>query len=110
MKFKNQFNRQDFQTNYETNTGKSLTIPDQTMTIQEIMTKYAQGIPFDITKEGQFHGEEFIPDIDRMDLSERYQLLDEVKKDVKEKQKLFTKKPKKIETTENTEDTNTGQN
>lgn len=54
---KNSLNYQLFQKNPEINTQPSKTIPDQTMSLREIMTRYAHGLPID-KKIPLYDGEE----------------------------------------------------
>ena len=54
----------------EVNDMPSLTIPDHTMSIREIVKRYAQGIPM-TGKEPIYEGEELLPDIKYMDLADR---------------------------------------
>lgn len=71
MEFQSHYNRQNFLIGREeVNVGPSVTIPDQTMSVQEIMKRYARGLTV-MGQEGVFNGDEqFIPDLTRMDLSE----------------------------------------
>jgi hypothetical protein len=56
---------------YEVINGKSLTIPDQTMSIEQIMKRYAAGMSLGGTnKVPIYNGEEDVPDFKRMDLAE----------------------------------------
>lgn len=71
MKFKNHFNREEFPTDHEVNTKPSETIPDQTMSIREIMERYARGLPISGAKVPVYHGEdEFIPNPKTIDLAD----------------------------------------
>jgi len=90
MQFKNSYNSENFNNRLEPKSNKpSMTIPDQTMTIQQIMSKYVKGIPFENQKEGQYYGEEYIPDVQRMDISEKFELLNEMKENNKQKLKEY---------------------
>lgn len=53
-------------------TKPSLTIPDQTMSLREILDRYSRGLPVDgMAGEPIYHGEEDeMPDFRRMDLAE----------------------------------------
>lgn len=73
-RFKNQHNADEFPRFYETNNAPSMTIPNQAMTIPELLDRYARGLPLDQGKKPIYHGEEFVPDLDRMDLSEIHDL------------------------------------
>lgn len=59
----------------------SLTIPDQSMTVQELLDNYARGLKFEVGKVPVYHGEDnqFGLDIDewmKLDLVDRQELLD----------------------------------
>lgn len=75
----------------EINTMPSNTIPDQTMSLREILDRYARGIPPN-GKEPIYHGDdEFVPDLKRMDLAE----IQELKELVGEAVEQTTKKARK---------------
>lgn len=65
----------------ETFITPSLTIPDQTMDIREILNRYAQGLPIE-QKEPIFNEEEMLPDWKKMDLSERYDFINQNKAEI----------------------------
>lgn len=55
----------------EVNLEPSETVPDQALTVQEIMDKYARGLQFDLrSKVPIYEGDDDIPDFKNMDLSE----------------------------------------
>lgn len=59
--------------NYKPKPGKritapSMTVPDQTMSIREILDRYARGLPIEGQKVPMYDGDEFVPDIAHMDL------------------------------------------
>lgn len=64
-----------FPTKGEVNTAPSSTIPDQTMTMREILERYARGLPIEAGKVPIYEGDEdYIPDPRTLDLAERQQL------------------------------------
>jgi len=76
----------------ERNTQPSKTIPDQTMSVQEIMDRFARGLPIDGAKLAIYHGEEDdMPDLERMDLSEKHELLEAARKEVEEQRKKLNR-------------------
>jgi hypothetical protein len=87
MKHRNQYNSKNFQNDGEKNFPPSLTIPDQTLSIKEILERYARGLPMD-GKVPIYEGEDGDGiDPRRLDLSERAELqiqytqeLNEIKK------------------------------
>lgn len=63
----------------------SLTIPDQSLTIKEILQRYAQGLPLHASAQIPiYHGDNEIPDLQRMDLAEREQYLNDLKQTVED--------------------------
>jgi len=70
MKFQSILNYDYTKHKGENNISPSLTVPDATMNIREIVKRYAQGIPMN-GKEPIFEGEELLPDIKYMDLADR---------------------------------------
>lgn len=69
MKFKNHFNA--VPDTGEVNSQPSMTVPDQTMSVKEILEKHARGGVIGLGgKQEVYNGEEEIPDLKRMDLSE----------------------------------------
>jgi len=85
----------------EINTQPSMTIPDQTMTIQEILTRYAKGLPIGGSKTPYYDGVEDpldgLPDPRTLDISERKELEAEIRQELadKKRQLLNAQKPKR---------------
>lgn len=62
----------------EINRKPSMTIPDQSMSVQEIMERYARGLPIAGQKVPLYDGEEGdFPDLSKMDLADRQQYLED---------------------------------
>lgn len=78
MKFQNHYNTEEFPRRYEElpSLTPSMTIPDQSMSVGEIMRRFASGLPISGQKVPSFNEEE-IPDMDRLDLSEKFDLVEE---------------------------------
>lgn len=74
MKIKNSMNSHEFKKNYEKNYKPSLTIPDQTMSIREIVDRYAKGLPIDGSRNPIWDEENDLPDWRTLDLAERQEL------------------------------------
>lgn len=73
------YNRKAMASDYENDEGGiSLTIPDHTMSIREIVTRYASGRGINASiKNPIYNGEEVeLPDLKKMDLAEIGQLLE----------------------------------
>lgn len=74
VKIKTSMNAHEFEKHYEINNEPSLTVPDQTMSIQEILERYARGLPIGGQNEGYYDEEDDLPDPRTLDLEERAQL------------------------------------
>jgi len=72
MKFKTQWNSEEFPKKHEVNTQPSKTVPDQTMSVRTIMDRYAKGLPIaGGMRKPEYYGDTYMPDFKRMDISER---------------------------------------
>lgn len=68
---KNWLNKHLFPKDYEENNSLSLTIPDQSMSVSEMLERQAKGLPISFNAgTPYFLGDEEMPDIHKMDLSE----------------------------------------
>lgn len=67
--------------------GTSRTIPDQTMSIRELYSRYAKGLPLEARIKQPLYYEGEFPDLDKLDLSEIHQLKKQVAMDVEQMQK-----------------------
>ncbi|QGF19337.1 hypothetical protein [Antarctic microvirus TYR_006_V_25] len=65
------------QQKYEINNQPSETIPDQSMSVDEIMRRYAQGLPMSGERVPTYEDPEIetMPDLSRMDLADREQVI-----------------------------------
>ena len=99
MKVKNYMNRESFPKNYKTFTQPSETIPDQTLSIRQILDRYARGIPMDVKQpiwDENPTFEENFTDPRRMDLAEREEFAKQAKIELENiKSTINTKKAKK---------------
>lgn len=82
MKIKNQFNAHLFKYKGEINDEPSATIPDQTLTIREILTRYSRGLPIDQKIPVYDESEEYFPDPRYMDLAERQEYAEMYKEEL----------------------------
>lgn len=90
MIFTNQFNYQ--KPKGETSNLPSLTIPDQTMTIRELIERHVRGLPLDEGKIPIYNGEEDdLPDLRTLDLSEIAQLKQSNQEYIKEQEITYNK-------------------
>ena len=82
---KNSGNAQDFPYIGEVNNQPSETVPDQTMTMREILTRYAKGLPIDGAKTPLWEdGEGFAKDPDTLDLAEREELATQAREELQQ--------------------------
>ena len=82
---KNSGNAQDFPYPGEVNNQPSETVPDQTMTMREILTRYAKGLPIDGAKTPLWEdGEGFAKDPETLDLAEREELAAQAREELQQ--------------------------
>jgi hypothetical protein len=85
MRVKNIFSADEFEKEYEVNDEPSLTIPDQTMSIKEILNRFASGLPIDGQKVpiyDESESEEYFPDPRYMDLADRQEMAENYKQEL----------------------------
>lgn len=84
MKFKTNYTAHQWPTKGEINTLPSKTIPDQSLSVQQIMERYARGLPLDGVRVPVYLGDEIeFPEMERLDLTERQQLIAEARERTK---------------------------
>lgn len=91
MKFKSHYNSKEFKRDDEVNNQPSKTVPDQAMSVREIMDRYAKGLPIEegrvpLYEEDDDPEIDSMPDMRTLDISEQREYLEEVKKQNKELQ------------------------
>jgi hypothetical protein len=83
------------------NEQPDMTIPDQSMTLRELLVRYAKGLPLEGSKIPIWEGEEgYEQDPERLDLAEREELAEKAREELKAinqriKDVIETKKAKK---------------
>ena len=82
----------------ETITKPSMTIPDQTMSIREILDRYARGLPIEAGKVPIYDGEEYTPDPRYMDLADRQEYMEYAKDQIKAYQELNPEQQNEVKT------------
>lgn len=83
--------------------GKSMTIPDQTMSVAEILMRYSRGQPFLAGKPGSYLGDEDDlldgVDINSLDIEEKHQVMrhnvERIEKMLKSRQKEYADSKKR---------------
>ena len=107
MRVKNYLNRDTFEKNYLVFTQPSETIPDQTLTIRQILDRYSRGIPMDIKVETWDENadiDDILPNPKTMDLVDRQEYALQAKAELETiKATLNNKKPKKAKNEPETE-------
>ncbi len=69
-------NANKFAKNYEVNNKPSMTVPDQALSVREILSRFARGIPVEqhaVIYEDVDTPDDFLPDPRTLDLAERQQ-------------------------------------
>lgn len=93
---KHMLNAKEFPKRYEVPYGVSMTIPDQTMSINEILTRFASGLPIDGERVPIYEGEEDdMPDLEHMDLAEREEYVESAKRELAEIDERLTQEKRK---------------
>lgn len=67
--------------------GPSLTVPDQTMSLKEILARSTNNMPLEGEREPLYYDEVSVPDIRRLDYVERQELIDELEQKYQDMQK-----------------------
>lgn len=101
MNIKKQFNQATnpkYAKDYETNLLPSMTIPDQSMSIPEIMRRFAAGLSIDNAKIPLYEGEDGVLDgvnLKTLDISERYALVEQKRQELQDiyKRQVSARKP-----------------
>lgn len=77
---------------YEKNGKPSMTQPDMTYTPQELLIRYAKGLPMDKLSDHYYHGDTELPDLRRMDLTEVDDLAYQAKQQLESAKIAYNKK------------------
>lgn len=81
MIVKNSLNYSYFPPYYEVNEGVSLTVPDQTLTVSQILERYTRGLPLG-GKVPIYDEEDTLPDVRTLDLAERQELREQYEEEL----------------------------
>lgn len=92
MKFRTQFT--PVKATEEQNTQPSKTIPNEAMSIREILIRYARGLPINGSKVPIYDEENDLPDPRKMDLADWQELRERYKEELEEIRQRHTKKPR----------------
>lgn len=102
MKFKKQFDK--FTPIGEMNNGPILVQPDEVMTLSEMLSRHARGMPLHGRNDGEYFGEDFgyIPEPAEMDLVDLYEYRKQISTRIKELETPIPKpkeEPEEVPTT-----------
>ena len=72
---------------YESRTGEvftepSMTVPDQALPLKKILSDYTRGVMPASIRNPEYHGEEYVPDLKSMDLSELADYMSDVRQEM----------------------------
>lgn len=100
MKFQNHYNREDFpDRGYEKNDQPSETVPDQSLTVRELVYRFTHNMDLSLAGLNRSYDEDgelnVPPNWNQLDLSEKMQWLDERKKEAKEEMEKYNAKRNK---------------
>lgn len=85
-------------TRFEYPTGKSMTVPNQVLTPAEMLDRFTRGLPLDTSVSKPFYSDEELPDLARMDLSERFDIMAETEETIRQaKAEQEHKRKKQVE-------------
>lgn len=76
--------------------GVSLTVPDQTLPITELIARYTRGQEI-FTFQPVYHGEEPLPDLVGMDYQDRHELLRDINLNIAIRKAAMAAKPSHVE-------------
>lgn len=99
MKVKNVFSSDLFEKQYEQNNEPSLTIPDQTLSIKQILERYASGQSLEgkTPYYDESDSEEYYPDPRYMDLAEREEISQNFREEIQHIKTKAEKRKEKIQ-------------
>jgi len=100
VRFRNQFTARPEQQG-EVNTQPSKTVPDQSMTVRELLERNKRGLPLSGHKHPIYNGDtEDYPDLRKLDLSEIAALRDSVQEEIENHRKDLKEQNEKIQKAE----------
>lgn len=73
----------------------SETVPDQTLSIRQILDRYARGLPLDVktgTYDDNYDIDDILPDPRLLDLSERQEMAENAKSEIQQIQEAVKRK------------------
>lgn len=106
MKVKNSLNAYLFPYEGEINNEPSCTVPDQTMSIREILQRYSRGLPIGGRNDLYYDEDDTMPDYKTLDLAEIQELRENVTQTIeKHRKKVINNVDNSVENSERVEKT-----
>lgn len=95
---KNSLNAKLFPKNYERNNLPSMTIPDQSLSVKDILKRYARGLPlYQNPQQPIYEGDEMeLPDLRKMDLAEIQELREYTQEKIKTTRENLEQQARKL--------------
>lgn len=88
----------------EVNNKPSLTLPDQSLTVKQMLDRQSKGLPYNVvTAEPMYYGEDEMPDLKKMDLSEIQDMREFIQEKIKTAQAEAVENRKKRDEAERAE-------
>lgn len=103
-KFKTNYNAEKFAPDHEKSTKPSMTVPDQTLSLREVLRRYSQGLPINGVKVPLYDEnpeDANLPDISKLDLAEREELALQYAAELAELKEKYKLQNKPVKTAEN---------
>jgi len=97
MRIKNSLNASQFPKNYKSFSMPSETVPDQSLSMRQILDRYARGLPLDVKTPIWEEDDELnpLPDVRTLDLTEKAEMLKKAKDELNAiKNKMADKRKK----------------
>jgi hypothetical protein len=100
MRIKTSMNSKEFKTKGEWNYNPTLTVPDHTLSIRQILERHSRGLPLEGWRTPIWDGEDNeLPDIRTLDLAERQELAELYQQELNN----YNKKSTNVDKVENNE-------
>jgi len=71
-------------------TKPSLVVPNEAMSIREILVRYSRGLPID-SKVPMYDEEQYLPDVKHMDLADLQTMRENIAQEIEDKKQLLNK-------------------
>lgn len=82
---------------FEKNNGVSTTVPDQSMTVKEMLARTQRGLPISSGAMPIYNGERLLPNWKSLDLIDRQRVVQEAQKNVDAKKRRWEKQKQEVD-------------